>query len=51
MEYFHDGAPDENIIGFLTAPWKATTVKNLDAIFEAIQMLVEARAKYYPDEA
>ena len=51
VEYFHDGAPDESIVGYLTAPWVRTKVDKLEAIFEAIDLLVEARAKYYPDEA
>ena len=51
LEYFHDGAPEENILGYMTAPWKATTMSNLEAILDAIQLLVEARAKYYPEEA
>jgi hypothetical protein len=51
VEYFHDGAPDESITGYLTAPWVRTKVEKLDAIKDAIQLLVEARAKYYPDEA
>ena len=36
VEYFHDGAPDENITGYLTAPWVRTKVEKLDAIKDAI---------------
>lgn len=51
VEYFHDGALDENIMGFMTAPWVRTKMENMDNFRESIRLLVEARKEFYPEEA
>ena len=50
MEYFHDGAPDSGIAGFITAPWIRTKMENMEVFRESIQLLAEARKKFYPEE-
>lgn len=46
VEYFTQNAPKEQMIGFMTAPWKSTTMEFLPQITEAIQLLKNAREKY-----
>lgn len=45
--YFKENAPAENLAGFMTAPWKHTTMENVDEIIRSMELLKEAREKYF----
>ncbi len=47
VEYFSQAGVDDNLLGFMTAPWPATTVENLPLIFECLELLKAAKEKYY----
>lgn len=51
IEYFRDGAPsDDQILGFITAPWANTIFDNKEKFDKSIKLLREAREKLYPEE-
>ena len=52
VEYFRDGAPtDDQIVGFITAPWgRATSFEAQERFDKSIRLLREAREKLYPEE-
>ncbi len=47
VEYFKNGAPDEQIFGYLTAPWVSTVWENKETIDKSVELLAAARKKYY----
>lgn len=48
VEYFRDNTPDNQLIGFVTAPWFATTLKNKAYYDESFRFLKEAKDTFYP---
>ena len=48
FDYFSKEAPAENVLGFMTAPWCPTTIKGLPRMLEALEIMKQAREKYYP---
>ena len=51
MEYFKENAPDDQILGFMSAPWMAGLWKeqNVQYYEESFRYMKEARAAFYPD--
>jgi len=47
VEYFKDNAPDNQVVGFITAPWQKTAPENKDRFEESFRFLKEAREKFY----
>lgn len=47
VEYYKNGAPDEQILGYITAPWKSTTMDKKETFEKSFRFLKEARGKYY----
>jgi len=49
IEYFRDNAPDDQIIGFMTAPWCATLPIEKSKMYydESFALLKAAKEKYY----
>ena len=47
LEYFKLNAPDNQVLGFITAPWFSTTAKNKPYFEESFKFLKEAREKFY----
>ena len=47
LEYFKDNAPDNQVLGFMTAPWFTTTEKNRKYFEESFKFLKEAKEKFY----
>ena len=47
VEYFRDNAPDENILGFITAPWYAGKMINKQYFDESFATLKKAREEFY----
>lgn len=49
VEYFRDNAPDEQIIGYITAPWCTTIPTERSKMFyeESFRFLKEAKEKFY----
>jgi len=49
VEYFHDNAPDEQILGYLAAPWVVTLPTERAKLFyeETFRFLKEAKEKFY----
>jgi len=47
LEYFRDGSPDEQIIGYITAPWKKTLPQFKNFFEESFKFLKEAREIFY----
>ena len=47
LEYFKENAPDDQVLGFITAPW-SPTIKEFEKDFEdSIRFLKEAKNKFY----
>lgn len=49
MEHFENGAPDESIVGYMTAPWSQTVPERVPRFEKSFQWLKEAREKFYRD--
>jgi len=47
VEYFKDNAPDNQVVGFITAPWQKTAPENKDRFEESFRFLKEAKEKFY----
>ena len=47
VEYFKEGAPDESVVGFMTAPWRETLWKNKEIFDKSLRLLKEAKEKFY----
>ena len=47
VRYFKEGMPEENLIGFMTAPWKPMTMQYLAIYEENLEDLCAAIKKYY----
>lgn len=50
VEYFKENTPDDQLLGFITAPWVSTTYKNPRAkqfYEESFRFLKEAKEKFY----
>lgn len=47
IEYFKNGSPDEQILGYLTAPWVWTIWEEKEKFDKSLRLLAEAREKYY----
>ena len=50
LEYFKDNAPDNQIAGFMTAPWFMTTWDSKEYFDKSFKLLKEAREKFYPED-
>lgn len=49
VEYFKENAPDEQILGYITAPWFSTTMDKKMYFEESFKFLKEAKEKFYKD--
>lgn len=47
LEYFKENAPDEQVLGFITAPWVPTIKEYEDEFYDSIRFLKEAKNKFY----
>jgi len=47
LRYYKENAPDNQVLGFMTAPWCRTTWDYKDWYDESFRLLKEAREKYY----
>jgi hypothetical protein len=47
VEYFKENSPDEQILGFVTAPWYTGKMKNKQYFDESFETLKNAREKFY----
>jgi len=47
LEYFKQNAPDEQILGYITAPWCATLPENQHFFQESLHFMKEAREQFY----
>lgn len=47
IEYFRDNAPDEQILGYMTAPWKKVVPEFENFFMETFDALKEAKEKFY----
>ena len=47
LEYFRDNAPDEQIVGYMTAPWFMTVPEKKEYFEETFAAYREARDKFY----
>lgn len=52
IEYFRDNMPDEQLLGFMSAPWMATVPEKENKLFyeETFKFYKEAKDKFYPQE-
>ena len=50
VQYFRDGGHEENVIGYMTAPWGLTTPEFEPRYQESLERLQKAREKFYPEE-
>jgi len=50
VEYFRSEAPDESVLGFMTAPWFSTTRGNAEKFWESLRLLKAAREEFYPGQ-
>jgi len=46
VEYFVNGAPEDRLVGFMTAPWFATTQENWPKIEQSLELMGEAAKTY-----
>ena len=50
VEFFKNGSPsDDQILGFMTAPWKKTLLENKGDLDKSLELLKEAREKFYKE--
>jgi len=47
VEYFKENTPDNQLLGFITAPWKKIVVENRKDFEDSFRFLKEAKEKYY----
>lgn len=47
VRYFKENAPDNQIVGFMTAPWFRTTWDKKEQFDESFRLMKEAKEKYY----
>lgn len=47
VEYFKENTPEEQLIGFVTAPWKGVLLENKKAYADSFRFLKEAKEKYF----
>ena len=47
LEYFKEGAPDDQIVGYITTTWRPTLVQNKNDVVAAFKYLKEAKEKFY----
>ena len=47
MRYFKENAPDEQILGYVTAPWFATTEEHIKDFEETFKVFAPAKEQYY----
>lgn len=50
FDLFKNQAPQENVLGYLTAPWRRTRKENLPGILNEMYRMKEMREKYYSGE-
>ncbi len=50
IEYFRDNAPDEQIYGYVTAPWFSTTIKNEQYFTESFELIKDAKEEFYNEK-
>jgi len=51
VAFFKEGAPDDQILGYLTAPWVPTVWESKEKIDKSLALLAAARDKYYKNES
>lgn len=49
VEYFKENAPDEQVVGFMTAPWKPILSEHKMDFEQSFKLLREAKEKFYPE--
>ena len=49
LRYFKENAPDDQIVGYMSAPWAQTIKSNVPFFDETFKFFGEAIDKYYPD--
>ena len=47
VEYFRDNAPDNQVVGYITAPWFKTTAEFKGMFEESFRFMKEAKEKFY----
>lgn len=47
LEFFKENAPDDNVLGYMTAPWYWTLPKYKEVFDETFKTFKEAKEKYY----
>ena len=50
VEHFRDNAPENCVIGYMTAPWFFPVPDQLDKYIDSVKQLDAARRKFYPEE-
>lgn len=50
VEYFKDNAPDDQVLGFITAPWFPTLKEYEKDFDDSFRFLKEAKEKFYGEE-
>lgn len=50
VRFYRDGCTDEQMIGYVTAPWYCTVPDKLERFTTSIRLLKEARQLLYPEE-
>lgn len=46
VDYFTQNAPKDKLLGFMTAPWRKTTMEYLPEFVHSMRLIKEAREKY-----
>ena len=50
MEFFHNGAPDQQILGMIVSIWKSTQWQNKEVFEKAFSEFKAAKDEFYPDK-
>lgn len=50
MEYFKENAPDDQVLGFITAPWKPVLNEHKTYFEQSFKLFKEAKDAFYPDK-
>lgn len=50
LELYSTQAPDDRVLGYMTAPWRATTRDNEEKFRQSLRTFREAREEFYPGE-
>lgn len=47
VEYFKENAPNDKVLGYMTAPWENMCTEQVPTFIEAFKLLKDAREKFY----